>query len=30
MLRKEQISGIKKGDILGQVEFGYQIFEVAA
>ena len=30
MVRKGQISGIKKGDILGQVEFVSQIFEVAA
>ncbi len=30
MIRKGQVQGIEKGDILGQVEFVYQIFGVAA
>jgi len=30
MIRKGQIQGIEKGDILGQVEFVSQIFQVAA
>ena len=30
MIRKGQIQGVEKGDILGQVEFVYQIFGVAA
>jgi transposase-like protein len=30
MLRKGQIQGVEKGDILAQVEFVSQIFEVAA
>jgi transposase-like protein len=30
MIRKGQIQGIEKGDILGQVEFVSQIFGVAA
>jgi transposase-like protein len=30
MVRKGQINGVEKGDILGQVEFVYQIFGVAA
>lgn len=29
MIRKGQIHGVGKGDILGQVEFVSQIFEVA-
>jgi len=28
MIRKGQVQGIEKGDILGQVEFVYQIFEL--
>jgi hypothetical protein len=30
MIRKGQIQGVEKGDILAQVEFVYQIFGVAA
>jgi hypothetical protein len=30
MIRKGQIQGVEKGDILGQVEFVFQIFGVAA
>jgi transposase-like protein len=30
MIRKGQIQGVKKGDIQAQVEFGSQIFELAA
>ena len=30
IIRKGQIQGVEKGDILGQVEFVYQIFGVAA
>ncbi len=30
MIRKGQILGVEKGDILGQVEFVSQIFGVAA
>jgi hypothetical protein len=30
MIRKGQINGVEKGDILGQVEFVDQIFGVAA
>jgi hypothetical protein len=30
MIREGQIQGVEKGDILGEVEFGPQIFQVAA
>lgn len=30
MIRKGQIHGVEKGDIVGQVEFVSQIFQVAA
>jgi hypothetical protein len=30
MIRKGQVQGVEKGDIMSQVEFVYQIFGVAA